>query len=64
MAELVVLVHDSNSKQFRREWSETANRLDAIRWTIEDDDLPYYVSVENICNIQVWLKNSDNKGDK
>ena len=39
--EIRVLVKDDQGNEFSRDWRATADRRDAIRWTIESGDLPY-----------------------
>lgn len=38
---------------FRREWKATVNRTDAIRWLLENPDLPYYITDGNVKSIEV-----------
>lgn len=50
--EIRVVVTDTEGNVFWREWRETADRIDAIRWTIESGDLPYALSGK-IKNIEI-----------
>jgi hypothetical protein len=46
---------DSDGNTFSREWKSTVNRLDAIRWTVESQDVPFYVYVDKIAEVKVEL---------
>lgn len=50
---LYVTVRDSNGNRFIKEWKSTANKIDAIRWTLENNDLPYYLDIEKIIEITI-----------
>jgi hypothetical protein len=51
--EIRVLVTDAQGNRFHRDWKATADRRDALRWTLESGDLPYYVEVAKIENIRI-----------
>jgi hypothetical protein len=56
MNELIVTIKDSLGGEYTRRWKESANKLDAIRWTMESPDVPYYVHVDNIIEITIVTK--------
>lgn len=47
--EIRVVITDSNGDAFCQDWKATADRRDAIRWTIEHGDLPYYLRGQIVC---------------
>jgi hypothetical protein len=51
--EVTVTIKDSNGKTFSRDWKSTDDKRDAIRWTLESGDVPYYVDIANIVEITV-----------
>jgi hypothetical protein len=50
-SEFTVTIKDSDGKTFTRGWKNTANKLDAIRWTVESVDVPYYLDVNKIVEV-------------
>lgn len=51
--EIRVTVKDAQGKTYTRDWKSTANRIDAIRWTIESPDVPYYFNVAEIVGVTI-----------
>lgn len=50
---ITATIRDSDGKTFSRDWMNTANRLDVIRWTTEHGDAPYYVTVDKIIDVTI-----------
>lgn len=50
---MTITIIDSDGKTFSRKWKATANKLDAIRWTVESLDVPHYVDVNKIVEIKI-----------
>lgn len=50
---IIVIVTDAHGKTFKREWLARANRRDAIRWTMEPTDLPYFIDEESIVSVTI-----------
>lgn len=48
-----VTVSDTAGNTFSRDWKITAKNIDAIRWTIESQDLPHYVNEMAIENVVI-----------
>lgn len=55
--EITVTIIDSEGKTFSREWKNTSDKRNALKWTLEHGDLPYYVDIAKIIKITV----SDNE---
>lgn len=53
MKVLTVTIKDSNGGSFSKNWAITANKLDAIRWTISSEDVPHYLDVDAIKEVTV-----------
>jgi hypothetical protein len=54
MEELIfVTIKDSNGNRFIKEWKITANKIDAVRWTLENSDLPHYIDINEIAEITI-----------
>ena len=51
--EIIVMIKDSKGKEFSRDWKNTSDKRNAIRWTLESGDLPYYVDIAEIVEITV-----------
>lgn len=51
--EITVTFKDSKGKTFIRDWKNTSDKRDAIRWTLESGDLPYYINIAEIVEITV-----------
>jgi hypothetical protein len=51
--EITVTIKDSTGKSFSRDWKNTSDKRNAIRWTLEHGDLPYYVDIAEIVEITV-----------
>lgn len=51
--EITVTFKDSEGKIFSRDWKNTNDKRNAIRWTLESRDLPYYVDIAKIVEITV-----------
>lgn len=51
--EITVTIKDSEGKTFSRDWRITADKRDAIRWTMGSADLPFYVEIDKIVEITV-----------
>lgn len=51
--EVTVTIKDSKDKTFSRDWKNTSDKRNAIRWTLESGDLPYYVDIAEIVKITV-----------
>lgn len=51
--EITVTITDSKGKTFSRDWKNTDDKRNAIRWTLESGDLPYYVDIAEIIEITV-----------
>jgi hypothetical protein len=51
--EITVTIKDSKGKTFSRDWKNTDDKRNAIRWTLESGDLPYYVDIAEIVEITV-----------
>lgn len=51
--EITVTIKDSKGKTFSRDWKSTADKRDAIRWTLESGDVPYFVDIAEIVEITV-----------
>lgn len=51
--EITVTIKDSNGKTFSRDWKNTDDKRNAIRWTLENPDLPYYINIAEIKEINV-----------
>ena len=56
MGILTVTILDSQGDKFSRSWKSSANKLDAIRWTILSEDVPYYVDIDKITDIKVEVE--------
>ena len=56
MGILTVTILDLNGDKFSRSWKSSANKLDAIRWTIQSEDVPYYVDIDKITDIKVEVE--------
>ena len=50
---ITVTIKDSKGKTFIRDWMNTDDKRNAIRWTLEHGDLPYYVDIAEIAEISV-----------
>lgn len=59
MGILTVTIFDSKKGRFSRSWKSTANKLDAIRWTIESEDVPYYLNVDDITDVKVEVSEDE-----
>ena len=55
MGVLTVTILDSKGDSFSRSWKSSANKLDAIRWTVQSEDVPYYVDIDKITDIKVEI---------
>lgn len=53
MDEITVTIKDSEGKTFSRDWKSTSDKRDAVRWTLEYGDVPYYVNIAEIVEITV-----------
>lgn len=53
MEEITITIKDFKGNTFSRSWKSTANKIDAIRWTIESEDVPFYLEVNDIVEITV-----------
>ena len=54
MEELIyVTIKDSSGKRFIKEWIGTVNKIDAVRWTLENSDLPHYIDTNEITEITI-----------
>jgi hypothetical protein len=51
--EITVTIKDSKGKTFSRDWKNTSDKRNAIRWTLEHGDLPYYIDIAEIVEITV-----------
>ncbi len=51
--EVTVVIKDSDGNIFSRDWKNTSDKRDAIRWTLESGDLPYYLDIANITEIKI-----------
>lgn len=51
--EIKVTIKDSKGNTFSKSWKNTDDKRNAIRWTLESGDVPYYVDVANIVEITV-----------
>lgn len=51
--EITVTIKDSKGKTFSRDWKNTNDKRNAIRWTLESGDLPYYLDIAEIVEIIV-----------
>jgi len=51
--EITVTIKDSKDRTFSRDWKNTDDKRDAIRWTLESRDLPHYLDIANIVEITV-----------
>lgn len=51
--EVTVTIKDSKGEIFSRDWKNTDDKRDAIRWTLESGDLPYYLDIASIVEITV-----------
>lgn len=51
--EITVTIKDSKGKTFSRDWKNTSDKRDALRWTLEHGDLPYYINISEIVEITV-----------
>jgi len=51
--EITVTIKDSENKTFSRNWKNTNDKRDAVRWTLEHGDLPYYINIASIIEIAV-----------
>jgi hypothetical protein len=53
MDEITVTIKDSNGNTFSRDWKNTDDKRDAIRWTLLNGDLPYILDIANIVEITI-----------
>lgn len=54
MNEIVVIITDTNGHQFKKQWSGTADKLDAIKWTLGyEEDFKYNLNVNEIIKIEI-----------
>ena len=51
--EVTVTIKDSKGKVFQRDWMNTDDKRNAIKWTLESGDLPYYLDIASIVEITV-----------
>lgn len=51
--EITVTIKDFNGKTFSRSWKNTDDKRNAIRWTLESGDLPYYLDIAEIVEITI-----------
>ena len=51
--EIEILIVDASGKTFHLVWKNTNDRTNAIKWTLESGDLPHYVDVAKIIQINV-----------
>lgn len=51
--EITVTIKDSKGKTFSRDWKNTSDKRNAIRWTLESGDLPYCIDIAEIVEITV-----------
>lgn len=55
METLIIMVKDSDNCTYTREYSPSADKLDAIRWTITCPDIYYFLDVGKITEINVKM---------
>lgn len=53
MDEITVTIKDSECKTFSKRWKNTEDKRKAIRWTLESEDVSYYVDIASIVEITV-----------
>lgn len=53
--EITVIVRDSKNNAFSQNWKGSADRKDAIRWTLENPDLPYYLTGD-VCSVEIRMR--------
>lgn len=51
--EITVTIKDFNGKTFSRSWKNTDDKRNAIRWTLESGDIPYYLDIAEIVEITI-----------
>jgi hypothetical protein len=51
--EITVTIIDSKGKTFSRDWKNTDDKRNAIGWTLNSGDLPYYLNIAEIVEIKV-----------
>ena len=51
--EIKVTIKDVKGNTFSKGWKDTPDKRDAIRWTLESGDVPYYLDVAAIVEIKV-----------
>jgi hypothetical protein len=51
--EITVIFKDSKGNTFTREWKSTSDKRDAIRWTLESGDLPHYIDISAIVEMEI-----------
>lgn len=51
--EITVTVRDSYNNSFSKSFLATADKRDAIRWTITHEDLPHHVDITKIVEVLV-----------
>lgn len=51
--EITVTIKDSNGNTFSRDWKNTSDKRDAIRWTLESGDLPHYLDISKLIAITI-----------
>lgn len=51
--EITITITDENGNTFSRDWKDTEDNRDAIRWTLQSEDLKYKVDISKIVDISV-----------
>jgi hypothetical protein len=51
--EITVTIKDSEGNTFSRDWKNTNDKRNAIRWTLESGDLPYSLDIGKLIEITV-----------
>lgn len=63
--EITVTIKDSDGNTFSRDWQNTDDKRNAIRWTLESGDLPYILDISKLVEITIMknkpVKNIDSK---
>lgn len=54
--EIEVKIQDEDGNTYSRGYAGTADKRDAIKWTLESGDLPYALDINRIAQITVTTK--------
>jgi hypothetical protein len=51
--EIRITFKDSQGNTFTKDWKNTSDKRNAIRWTLESGDLPYCIDISKIVEMTI-----------